>query len=415
MKQLLFSLFVACAVPLCSFASAGEWKILEPREASPAYGHAAREFRKFYRAVTGRELEIVREAEAGVPLVVIGSDCVNRYTRDAVERGLIEPLDLGAGSDAYRIVSARDGERDLLFLAGGNGRATLYAVYESGKPTDAVTAFSFDKESGKLKEINQETVNGTAPCYVATNGKYVLTANYGSGSITVLPTGSNGKLLPTVQTEQFTLTGEAPDKARQNGPHLHCVKLSPDSTFFVAADLGNDLLYVYTFTDNPKKPIQQVESVQLPAGSGPRHITFSEDGRYAYLLTELSGKIFVFEVNGTHLKEVQTIECDKVGARGSADIHLSPDGNYLYASNRLRNEGIAIYKVNRENGTVSPIAYRNTAAHPRNFAITPNGKYLLCACRDTNVIQVFCINSNGTLSIKDTIEIPAPVCVLFDE
>ena len=130
MKQLLFSLFVACAVPLCSFASAGEWKILEPREASPAYGHAAREFRKFYRAVTGRELEIVREAEAGVPLVVIGSDCVNRFTRDAVERGLIEPLDLGAGSDAYRIVSARDGERDLLFLAGGNGRATLYAVYD---------------------------------------------------------------------------------------------------------------------------------------------------------------------------------------------------------------------------------------------------------------------------------------------
>lgn len=115
------------------------------------------------------------------------------------------------------------------------------------------------------------------------------------------------------------------------------------------------------------------------------------------------------------MKEVQTIECDKVGARGSADIHLSPDGNYLYASNRLRNEGIAIYKVNRENGTVSPIAYRNTAAHPRNFAITPNGKYLLCACRDTNVIQVFCINGNGTLSIKDTIDIPAPVCVLFDE
>lgn len=301
------------------------------------------------------------------------------------------------------------------FLTLSPDKRTLYAVNESGKPTDAVTAFSFDKKSGKLKEINRETVNGTAPCYVATNGKYVLTANYGSGSITVLPTGSNGKLLPAVQTEQFTLTGKAPDKARQNGPHLHCVKFSPDSTFFVSADLGNDLLYVYTFTDNPKKPIQQVESVQLPAGSGPRHITFSDDGRYAYLLTELSGKIFVFEVNGTHLKEVQTIECDKVGARGSADIHLSPDGNYLYASNRLRNEGIAIYKVNRENGTVSPIAYRNTAAHPRNFAITPNGKYLLCACRDTNVIQVFCINGNGTLSIKDTIDIPAPVCVLFNE
>ena len=124
------------------------------------------------------------------------------------------------------------------FLTLSPDKRTLYAVYESGKPTDAVTAFSFDKESGKLKEINQETVNGTAPCYVATNGKYVLTANYGSGSITVLPTGSNGKLLPAVQAEQFTLTGEAPDKARQNGPHLHCVKLSPDSTFFVAADLG---------------------------------------------------------------------------------------------------------------------------------------------------------------------------------
>ena len=301
------------------------------------------------------------------------------------------------------------------FLTLSPDKRTLYAVNESGKPTDSVTAFAFDKENGKLKRINSEAVNGAAPCYVSTNGKYVLTANYTSGSITVLPTDSNGKLLPAVQTEKFALTGEAPDKARQNSAHLHCVKLAPDSTFFVSADLGNDCLYVYSFTNDRKKPIQRVNTIQLPAGSGPRHITFTNDGRYAYLLTELSGKIFVFEVSGKNLKNVQTIECDKVGARGSADIHLSPDGNFLYASNRLRNDGIAIYKVNRENGTLTPVAYRNTAAHPRNFAISPNGKFLLCACRDTNVIQVYRINDNGTLSIKGTIDIPAPVCVLFDE
>lgn len=131
MKNLFLSLFLAFSLPLCLPAQERpEWKILCPRNAAKVYRHAADEFRDFYRAVTGRELEIVQEPAEGVPMVVIGSDCVNRFTRDAVERRLIAPLDLGAESDAYRIVSARDGERDLLFLAGGNGRATLYAVYD---------------------------------------------------------------------------------------------------------------------------------------------------------------------------------------------------------------------------------------------------------------------------------------------
>ena len=131
MKNLFLSLFLAFSLPFCLPAQERpEWKILCPRNAAKVYRHAADEFRDFYRAVTGRELEIVQEPAEGVPMVVIGSDCVNRFTRDAVERRLIAPLDLGAESDAYRIVSARDGERDLLFLAGGNGRATLYAVYD---------------------------------------------------------------------------------------------------------------------------------------------------------------------------------------------------------------------------------------------------------------------------------------------
>ena len=131
MKNLFLSLFLAFSLPLCLPAQERpEWKILCPRNAAKVYRHAADEFRDFYRAVTGRELEIVQEPAEGVPMVVIGSDCVNRFTRDAVERRLIAPLDLGAESDAYRIVSARDGKRDLLFLAGGNGRATLYAVYD---------------------------------------------------------------------------------------------------------------------------------------------------------------------------------------------------------------------------------------------------------------------------------------------
>ena len=129
--------------------------------------------------------------------------------------------------------------------------------------------------------------------------------------------------------------------------------------------------------DNPI-PHASLEAVGIEADSGPRHLTFSPNGKFAYLITELSGKVIAFSYDDGRLEQIQTITADTVAARGSADIHLSPDGKYLYASNRLKEDGIAIFAVNPENGTLAKVGYQPTGIHPRNFNITPNGKYLLC-------------------------------------
>ena len=121
----------------------------------------------------------------------------------------------------------------------------------------------------------------------------------------------------------------------------------------------------------------------MKAGSGPRHLTFSPNGHYAYLINELSGTVIAFEYKDGDLKEMQTIAADTVNAQGSADIHISPDGKFLYASNRLKADGIAIFNIHPDNGMLSKAGYQLTGIHPRNFIITPNGKYLLVACRDS--------------------------------
>ena len=152
-----------------------------------------------------------------------------------------------------------------------------------------------------------------------------------------------------------------------------------------------------------------------PSGTGPRHFDFHPNGLYFYLLGELSGEVIVYDYNMGDLKQKQTIFADSVGARGSADIHVSPNGRFLYASNRLQEDGIAVFSIDPQDGTLTKIGYQPTAKHPRNFAITPNGKFLLVASRDDNVIQVFSVDKKTGL-LQDSnqdISIDKPVCIKF--
>ena len=149
--------------------------------------------------------------------------------------------------------------------------------------------------------------------------------------------------------------------------------------------------------------------------SGPRHLVFSPNGRFAYLMSELSGKVTAFRYQEGKLLLLQEIVSDSVGARGGADIHLSPDGRFLYSSNRLKNEGIAIFSVDQKTGLLSRVGYQPTAAHPRQFNITPDGRFLLCCCRDSNKIQVF-RREKETGLLMDTgkdIIVSKAVCVQF--
>ena len=205
-------------------------------------------------------------------------------------------------------------------------------------------------------------------------------------------------------------------------PHLHCVRITPDGKYLLADDLGTDQIHKFNINpnanaDNKEKFLTKgtPEAFKVAPGSGPRHLIFNSDGKFAYLINEIGGTVIAFRYADGMLDEIQTVAADTVNAQGSGDIHLSPDGKYLYASNRLKADGVAIFKVDETNGTLTKVGYQLTGIHPRNFIITPNGKYLLVACRDTNVIQIFERDqATGLLTdIHGDIKVDKPVCLKF--
>ena len=296
----------------------------------------------------------------------------------------------------------------------------VYSVGENDEGDGAAYAFSFDKKTGRLVPINSQSTQSAGPCYITIDkkGKNVHTANYGGGSISSFQVKSDGGLSELVSLIRFK--GSGPDTVRQKSPHVHCVRYSPDGKYLFATDLGTDKIYRMeameaVFEGQPAISESTLIAFVTPPGTGPRHFDFHPGEEYVYLLGELSGEVIVYDYNDGYLKIKQTIASDTVGARGSADIHVSPDGRFLYTSNRLKADGIAIFSINPDDGKLKKVGYQLTARHPRNFAITPNGKFLLVASRDDNKIQVFAINSETGL-LTDTFQdilLNKPVCLKF--
>lgn len=296
----------------------------------------------------------------------------------------------------------------------------VYAVHENGNGGKGgeIAAFAFNKKTGTLSFINKQLSGGDHPCYVEIDktGKWVITANYTSGSASVLPVNADGSLGAVVSTVQHYGSGK--DTARQKGPHAHCSKLSADNRWLFVADLGIDKVMIYAFDDNTGKltPAKKPFAESQP-GSGPRHFTFHPNNKYAYLVEELSGTVETYKYNNGSLKQVQRIstlpEGDTVFA-GSADIHVSPDGKFLYASNRGGSNTIAIYKINSGNGKLSIIGHQSTLGKaPRNFSIDPSGKFLLVGNQNNDEIVIFKRDMKTGL-LTDTgkiINVGKPVCL----
>lgn len=282
-------------------------------------------------------------------------------------------------------VSKTSGVQNPSYLDISKDGKFVYAVNENqnAEPGE-LSAFALDKKKGELLFLNKQPTDGFAPCYVSadSSGKNVITANYAGGNISVFKTNADGSLQPHVQLVGHE--GYGVNVERQEMPHPHSVVFSPDQKFVFSADLGNDRLYQYNFTPNSASDVLTPTDpayYTIEDGFGPRHFTFSPDGKNGYLLNELSGQVMVFTYTNGKLNPVQTIASTAAGnknERGSADIHITPNGKYLYTSNRGAANDITIFKV-QSNGTLLEAGHQAVATTPRNFMIDPTGRFLLVA------------------------------------
>jgi len=308
------------------------------------------------------------------------------------------------------------------FLAIDPKHKFLYAVNEvnefNGKKNGGVTAFAIDQKTGALKQLNQQGAPGV-PCHVSVHqsGKWVLIANYGGGNVALYPVKADGSLGEMSDVAQHT--GKGADPRRQGEPHAHCIMLDAAGRYAFAPDLGLDKVMIYKLDTANGKFIANGFAQTKPA-SGPRHFDFHPNGKFAYVISELSSTVtaFAYDKAKGALTELQTLSALPEGFSGTsycADIHVHPSGKFLYGSNR-GHDSIVAYAIDGATGKLALIGHESTQGkYPRNFGIDPTGQWLLAANQNTNNIAVFRLDAQ-TGKLKFTgqqIEIDAPVCVKF--
>lgn len=297
----------------------------------------------------------------------------------------------------------------------------LFAVNETGRSQPGkVSAFTIDR-SGKLSFINTQMSGGDDPCHLAVSkdGNWLVVGNYSGGNLSLFPIKSNGAIEPFTQIIQHE--GHSVHPQRQQAPHVHETVFSPDGNFLLVPDLGLDKIFIYSFNPNEFVPLKPAEPafVETPPGSGPRHIAFSKNNNYVYCIHELDGRLSVFSYHNGKMKIIQEIASHPEGKRDKmdgAEILISPNGKFLYASYRGDEDAIAIFSVDPHSGTLKAIGYQSVEGkNPRNITIDPTGKYMLVANQNSQDIVVFEINIKSGLLQKVTqkLALPKPVCLIF--
>jgi len=305
------------------------------------------------------------------------------------------------------------------FLAVHPSQKYLYAANENG--TGTVSAFAIDPASGQLKLLNSVSSKGSGPCHVSVDktGKWVFAANYNNGSAAAFPVKEDGSLGEAAWSVQDT--GSSADKQRQSGPHAHSANISPDNKFMLLADLGLDKILVFHL-DAAKGAITPNDPPfgRVAPGSGPRHLAFSTNGKFVYVISEMACTVTAFHWDAAHGKldefqTISTIPAGTTGTRSTAEIAVHPNGRFLYGSNRGINT-IALFDIDRASGKLTLVeGVPSGGKTPRNFAIDPTGAFLLAAHQDSDNIVGFKIDpKTGRLTpTGDSVEVGAPVCIVF--
>jgi 6-phosphogluconolactonase len=349
---------------------------------------------------------------------------VGTYT-DTASQGIYRfDLDLTTGAMSTPTLAAA--MRNPTFLQLDPTRAHLYAVGEvesaDGKKGGFVNAYRVDPETGALSLINSQSTVGGGPCHVTVDkaGKNVLVANYGGGSVAVLPIVEGGGLAPASSFVQHH--GKGPNRQRQEGPHAHSINLDPANRFAFVCDLGLDKVLVYRFdaekgTLAPNDP----PAAQLAPGAGPRHFTFHPDGKHAYAINELDSTLtaFTYDPERGVLTETQTISTLPAGSHGTnypADVHVHPDGKVVYGSNR-GHDSIAMFHLDPAAG--GKLVFAGTQGegikNPRNFGLDPTSRWILVASQDADTVRVFGIEpqTGALIPTPHVVKVSKPVCVQF--
>ena len=303
------------------------------------------------------------------------------------------------------------------FLTKSTDSKFLVAVNEISDKDNVGSVESFLIQGDTLKLINKSSSGGAHPCFVTVNeAGYVLTANYTGGNVGLLKLNSQGELKGLLDLQQHSGSNTTD---RQRSPHAHSTWFSPDGQDIISVDLGTNELWFSKLDIEAQKLVpSNSNTLAMEPGAGPRHLTFHPNGKWLYVVNELNGTVTLVEktITGIYQKKgsVSTLPVDYNKPNSCADIHISSDGKFLYASNRGHNS-IAIFKVSTDDGTLALVAHEATRGDgPRNFSLTPDGNFLLVANQHSNNIISFKRNSvTGLLEFIDEIKAPTPVCILF--
>jgi len=337
----------------------------------------------------------------------------------AGETGAIHAYQLDLDTGKLKLLQRTTGAENPFYLALSPNQKFLYSIHAKefgGKEPEQVAAYLISGRSGELKLLNRQSALGTAACYldVDATGKTVLVANYSSGSVAALPVKDDGSLGKAASF--FQHKGASVDPARQTEPHAHSIVVSPDNRFVYAADLGLDQVRGYrldaaTAKLTPNRP----PFARTPPGAGPRHLTFHPNGKHVYVINELSNSVTLFDYDaesGTLVEKqtISTLPKDFAGKSYCADLKITPDGRFLYGTNR-GHDSIARYRIGAAGRLTLLGIEPSLGKGPQNLAIT--GKLLLCANMPGNNVAVFQIDqkTGGLTSVGSPVSMPSPSCI----